>query len=152
MNFIPPILGTQFRTETLNLLHDIALARQISSIVTVAESQHLSPDEAASGMQNFGAYWQRETAKLENMCRQHGEKPNLFFTVAPAEWKFPLHQGMLQGHRDNESLSDAQFVLTLHMYNDIQICFTLFCCSNVCYYIVCVCFSFLDSAQHALQR
>eukprot|EP00973_Karenia_brevis_P071637 9955386-Karenia_brevis.AAC.1 len=74
----------------------------------------MSPDECASNMQGFAEFWKREAEKLEDMCRQHGEKPNLFFTVAPAEWKFPLHEGMLGDAKESQRLEDEQTVLTLH--------------------------------------
>eukprot|EP00973_Karenia_brevis_P047397 6581066-Karenia_brevis.AAC.1 len=53
------------------------------------------------------------------MCRQHSEKPNLFFTVAPAEWKFPLHRGMLGDARDSQQLAEEQTILTIHMYHTL---------------------------------
>ena len=59
-----------------SLLHDIALARQTSSIVSTAKEKNIAPDEAANNMHNFGAYWVREQHKLEDMCRQNG-LPNL---------------------------------------------------------------------------
>eukprot|EP00973_Karenia_brevis_P026025 3590626-Karenia_brevis.AAC.1 len=96
------------------------MARQISAVVAVAEStsaaksMYLSPDDAASNMQNFAQFWKREAEKLEDMCRQHGEKPNLFFTVAPAEWKFPLHEGLLGDAKASKELGSEQTILTLH--------------------------------------
>ena len=99
------------------LLHDISLARQISAVVAVADARSIAPDEAASNMQCYAEFWKREAEKLEDMCRQHAEKPNLFFTVAPAEWKFPIHEGMLAGPKGNASLEDVQTMLALHMYH-----------------------------------
>ena len=98
------------------LLHDIALAKQISSVVAVAKDKGIAPDEAANHMQNFGAFWVRETHKLEDICRQRG-LPNLFWTVAPAEWKFPLHEGMFYGHKKMGTLEDRIALLTVHMYH-----------------------------------
>ena len=82
------------------LLHDIALARQISAIVNIADQQKIAPEEAASGHQNFDSFWRKEQQKLEDMCRQMDSMPNFFFTVAPAEWKFQHHRGMQQRRKD----------------------------------------------------
>jgi hypothetical protein len=41
--------------------------------------------------------------------------PNLFITVAPAEWKFPLHLPTLGGAKDARELSNVQGILTLRM-------------------------------------
>eukprot|EP00973_Karenia_brevis_P050405 6995831-Karenia_brevis.AAC.1 len=56
--------------ELFSLLYDISLAKQISSVVHVAEAQKIAPEEAAGGMQNFDTFWHREQEKLEDMCRQ----------------------------------------------------------------------------------
>ncbi|CAJ1334390.1 unnamed protein product, partial [Effrenium voratum] len=96
------------------LLHDIALARQVSGMVKAAEEKGIAPDEAASGAQNFSAFWALERAKLEDVCRQRG-MPNLFFTIAPAEWKFPLHEGMFGHCGAPAELEKVQATLALHM-------------------------------------
>ena len=100
------------------LLYDIYLARRISSVVEKAKEQRRAPDDIAQDMQNFSVYWLNERAKLEDVCRQRG-KPNLFFTVAPAEWKFPIHQGMLQRIKQDgdKAMTNAQAIMTLHMYH-----------------------------------
>ena len=105
------------------LLYDTFLARRISSVVSLAKEQQRAPDDLAQDMQNFHTYWLNERAKLEDVCRQRG-KPNLFFTVAPAEWKFPVHEGMLHRVRQagSKAMTDAQSIMTLHMYN----CFVQF--------------------------
>ena len=86
--------------ELFSLLHDISLARQISSVVSIAKNEKIAPEEAASSMQNFDTYWHREQEKLEDMCRQQQERqdqdpefvgdpsglPNRFVTIAPGEW------------------------------------------------------------------
>lgn len=99
------------------LLFDIYLARRISSIVSIAEAKKIAPDEAANEMQNFSSFWVKETQKLEDMCRQQNKMPNLFFTVAPAEWSFPLHAGVFEKTKQDGLLSDVQPMLTLHFYN-----------------------------------
>ena len=102
-------------------LHDVALAKKLSAIVAVAESQQIAPDEAASDMQIFSAHWHHETEKLEDVCRQLGGFPNLFATVGPAEWSFPLHAAVFADDAERaESPSGNQAVLTLHIYNALK--------------------------------
>ena len=100
--------------QLLALLHDIALARQINGLVKAATDRGLALEEATVGMQNFSAFWAVERSKLEDVCRQR-EMPNLFFTVAPAEWKFQLHEGMFGHCQQPDALEKAQAALALHM-------------------------------------
>ena len=103
----------------VSFLHDTALASQISSIVALAASKQMAPDELASGINNFEAYWQQQTERLEDVCRQMGALPNLFFTVAPAEWSFPAHYGLLQAAAAKDKLSSCQATLTVHLHHCI---------------------------------
>ena len=103
------------------LLYDTCMAKTISAVAAVAAARQLAPDEAAAGMPQFEAYWHHETQKLEDICRQMSGFPNLFFTVAPAEWQFPLHWGVLGAEAEQQaSLSEAQSVLTIHIHNYIS--------------------------------
>ena len=96
------------------------MARTISSVVNIAESKKMAPETLASEMAAFEMYWHREGQKLEDICRQmNGRLPELFFTLAPAEWANPLHQGALPPAKDEE-LSQHQILLTLHIYNTMQ--------------------------------
>ena len=100
--------------------YDIAMARTISSVVNMAESKKMAPETLASEMAAFEMYWHREGQKLEDICRQmKGRLPELFFTLAPAEWAYPLHQGALPPVTDEE-LSKHQILMTLHIYNTMQ--------------------------------
>ena len=103
----------------MSFLHDSALAAQISSIVALAASKQMAPDDLASGSNNFEAYWQQQTERLEDVCRQMGALPNLFFTVAPAEWSFPAHYGLLQAAVTEDKLSNCQAILTMHLHHCI---------------------------------
>ena len=105
--------------ELFSLLYDVALARQISSLATVAAKQKIAPEEAASEMQNFDVFWQREQDKLHDVCRQQG-LPNLYLTISPAEWKFPHHEGVLGWRKVSNSLSGGQATMTLHMRHVIE--------------------------------
>ena len=100
----------------------------------MADKQKIAPEQAASTMQNFDGYWEKEGEKLEDMCRQQKKRqeremrdagddpteatgmPHCFFTIAPAEWKFCHHQGMLHWTKEaGFSESDAQQTMLLHM-------------------------------------
>jgi len=48
------------------LLYDVSLARQLTSVVSIAKEKKIAPDEAASEMQNFSGFWQWEREKLED--------------------------------------------------------------------------------------
>ena len=100
----------------LCLLYDIALARSLMQIVSIAEKKDMSADAAADHLHNFDSYWRHQQAILEDRCRQLDRLPTLFITIAPAEWKFPLHEPTLAGYREEGKLSDAQGLLSLHFY------------------------------------
>ena len=100
-------------------LYDVAMARTISSVVNIAEQKKMAPEVFASDMAAFEMYWHREGQKLEDVCRQAKKMPELFFTLAPAEWKFPLHQGALPP-ADPKELSKQQILLTEHIHNVLQ--------------------------------
>ena len=100
-------------------LYDVSLARAISTVVNLADQKKMAPETFASDMAAFEMYWHREGQKLEDVCRQAKRLPELFFTLAPAEWKFPLHEGALPPCQ-GEELTQHQMVLTLHMYNSLQ--------------------------------
>ena len=87
--------------ELFSLLYDISLARQLTAVIAIAEREKIAPEQAASTMQNFDSFWEKEKEKLEDMCRQKNCFPNLFFTVAPAEWKFNWHRGVQQWQKGN---------------------------------------------------
>jgi hypothetical protein len=88
-------------------------------VVNLAETKKMAPETLASDMAAFEMYWHRQTQMLEDICRQTKRLPELFFTLAPAEWKFPLHEGMFPPS-PGEKLTSQQAVLTLHLYNSMQ--------------------------------
>ena len=106
------------------LVYDICMARTISSVQSIADSKNVSPEQIASDMDTFDAYWSQQLRKMEDICRQEWERtesfekalPSVFFTVAPAEWKYILHDGMFH----EGSLADQQDVITLHLYHTLQ--------------------------------
>ena len=44
--------------------------------------------------------------------------PNLFITIAPGEWRFPMHGALLQAYVKDRSM-DAGALASIHMYNSI---------------------------------
>ena len=68
-----------------NFLYDTAMARTISAVVAIAADKKMASEEIAPDMPSFEVYWNRETQKLEDLCRQKGCPPNVFITLAPAE-------------------------------------------------------------------
>jgi hypothetical protein len=98
------------------LLHDISLARSLMQLVSIAEKKDMTADAAAQHLHTFDSYWRLQQSILEDKCRQLDRLPNLFITVAPAEWKFPLHLPTLGGAKNERELSKVQGILTLHMH------------------------------------
>ncbi|CAE7271115.1 PIF1 [Symbiodinium sp. CCMP2592] len=107
------------------LLYDVCLAKTISSVQAIAEKQKVAPEQIASDMDGFEIYWQQQLRKMEDICRQEHEKtgclsdalPSVFFTIAPAEWRYLLHNGMFH----EGSLTDQQQNITLHLYHTLQV-------------------------------
>ncbi|CAE7241020.1 pif1, partial [Symbiodinium sp. CCMP2456] len=107
------------------LFYDVCVARTITSIQSIADAKKTSPDQIALDMDTFDVYWLQQVHKMEDICRQEFEKagtldkalPSIFFTVAPAEWKYLLQEGMFH----EGSLSDQQANMTLHLYNSLQV-------------------------------
>ncbi len=105
------------------LLYDIVMAKTISSVLNIAIQKNATPERICSDMDTFEGYWLQQLRKMEDICRQEYEKsedmvkalPNVFFTVAPAEWKYLLPKGLF--HED--SLSNQQLLLTLHLHNTL---------------------------------
>ena len=115
-------LTYQLDYPLMMLMHDISLARKLTSIAAIAEQRKIAPDEAAKGSQLFSSFWEHETQKLEDMCRQHQRMPTCFFTVAPSEWTFPLHEGIFAwAKQDVQRLSQMQSLLTMHLYNALYL-------------------------------
>eukprot|EP00971_Amphidinium_carterae_P067122 1328638-Amphidinium_carterae.1 len=111
------------------LLYDMAMASTISAVVSIAAQQKVAPEQIASNMDMFQAYWHQQVRKMEDMCRQEMDArrpleqslPNIFFTLAPAELKYVLHEGMFQDSPDQEeTLTEQQWKLTMHMHNTME--------------------------------
>ena len=62
----------------------------------------------------------KEADTLQDMCRQLKRMPNLFFTIAPAQWKFDWHRGLHEWRkRTGETITDAQASFTIHLHHVI---------------------------------
>ncbi|CAE7621665.1 Usp17lc [Symbiodinium sp. CCMP2592] len=104
-----------------SLLYDIAMARTISTVCNLAISTNMAPEAVAADMDTFETYWQNQIHRMEDICRLEFERhqcmeqamPSIFITVAPAEWTFPLQEGLFF----EESLSRQQTMLTRHIYH-----------------------------------
>ncbi|CAE7439739.1 UBP23, partial [Symbiodinium pilosum] len=106
------------------LLYDVCMARTISAVQAIAQQNKMSPEKVASDMDTFDEYWHQQLRKLEDICRLEFARtasmdaalPSVFFTVAPAEWRYLLHEGFFE----EGSLADQQQKITLHLYHTLQ--------------------------------
>ena len=103
--------------KLLSLIHDATLARQISSAINISKSKHLSVEACADDWQYFDTFWEHEREVLEDVVRQHGP-PSLFITIAPAEWKYVLHESARR-FKHAKKISDAQSLITAHIYQTV---------------------------------
>ena len=133
----------------LFLIYDIAVCRNSMATMTLAEQRKLSPEVLADNRQHSEAFWRHEQDYLCDIVRQmdklcseakvgtnlydhchglNGERrwlayPNVFITIAPAEWMFPLFLPLFRNYKRPEGqqhprdLCDVQGLLTLHVYN-----------------------------------
>ena len=106
------------------LQFDVCMARTITSVIHIANQRHVAPEQIAADMDMFEGYWHQQLRKMEDICRQEHERtgdmaqalPNIFFTVAPAEWKYILHDGVFC----EDALTNQQDMITLHIYHTLQ--------------------------------
>ena len=71
-------------------LYDASSARAFMAILRRAEEMKCPPEIIAVSNHNFDVYWHNQHRYLTDRCRVRGV-PNVFLTIAPAEWRFPLH-------------------------------------------------------------
>ncbi|CAE7394315.1 pif1 [Symbiodinium pilosum] len=106
------------------LLYDVCMARAISAVQAIAQQNKMSPEKVASDMDTFEEYWHQQLRKMEDICRLEFARtgsmdaalPSVFFTVAPAEWRYLLHEGLFEGG----SLADQQQKITLRQYHTLE--------------------------------
>ena len=129
------------------LMHDIVMARNACAMVSMAERRGLPPETMASRRQQSESFWRREQDIHADIVRQmrrlskdrdnHPEVwtycnlgaprslayPNLFLTIAPCEWKFPLLRSLFEQYKFPTDgprlvkLSELGGPLALHLYH-----------------------------------
>ncbi|CAE7237635.1 UBP23 [Symbiodinium sp. CCMP2456] len=107
------------------LLYDVAMAKTISTVASLAASKKMAPESLASEMDMFDTYWHNQIHKMEDICRLEFERhqcmdkamPNVFVTIAPAEWTFPLQEGLFFA----DSLSKQQTMLSRHICHVLDV-------------------------------
>ena len=130
---------------------DIMAARRIMAIQKVAVQRELPADLAAQNRSDSESYWRREQDYLCDVVRQMRSRqeslehpglyanahvgaeprslayPNVFITIAPAEWRFPFHYGIFQNwkhpqsHAHPQDLSLVQGLITMHLHNVLTV-------------------------------
>ncbi|CAE7482276.1 Usp17ld [Symbiodinium sp. CCMP2592] len=106
------------------LLYDMCMGRTITSLISVANQKQIAPEHASIHQDMFEGYWFLQLRKMEDVCRVEYERtqdvskslPNVFFTVAPAEWRYLLPHGLTF----DASLSEQQDLITLHLHHTLQ--------------------------------
>ena len=82
------------------------------------------------------AYWRHEQDLLCDIVRQEAEVhgpgnayPNVFITIAPAEWKFLLHSPIFQDHRVAQKLSGSGWLQDI---TGFEVCLLFVDSKDVC--------------------
>ena len=105
------------------LLYDIHMARSLMMLVSIAERQNAAPETLSTNYHTFDIYWKHQADILSDVVRRRGASANCFITIAPAEWKFPLHSPLFEAYDKDRSgyiygrLSEIQGFLTQHLYH-----------------------------------
>ena len=76
----------------------------------------MAPEAVSANCHLFDSYWKQQANILTDRCRILG-MPTLFLTIAPAEWKFPLHSALFSRFEQAGRLSEVQGMITLHLYH-----------------------------------
>ena len=100
------------------LIYDIYLARSIYGAVKTAEDHGACPDAITGTNRKFDSYWLQQREVLVDRCRLLGY-PNLFITIAPAEWAYPLHSALLGAYKSEQRINECQGLLTIHLHRTL---------------------------------
>ena len=108
-----------------SFLYDVAMARTITSLINVANQRQIAPEFASMQQDMFEGYRLLQVRKMEDICRREYEStgdmtrtfPNVFFTIAPAEWRYLLPEGLAL----DDSLSEQQDLITLHLHHTMGV-------------------------------
>ena len=93
----------------------LLLLAAVVPVVVVPEEKKVSPEALSLHKSSYESYWWAQQEIFFDRCRIRG-KPNLFMTVAPAEWKFPLQEYIFGGWKEAGRLSDVQARMASQMY------------------------------------
>ena len=127
-------------------LDDVFFARMFLSKMTVAEQHGVTPDITADSSIQSESYWRHEqditadiVRQMFRLCRESApgdeihryqnsllftnedtslDFPNLFITIAPAEWKLPMHCSAQAYYPDRGH--DMACFSSIHMYQIIR--------------------------------
>ncbi len=99
------------------LLYDIQSAKAFMAILYRAEELKCPPENVAIGNSSFDVFWHNQSRYLADRCRFHKKVPNIFLTIAPLEWKFPLHSPLFARFKKAKRLADVQGHMTFHFYH-----------------------------------
>ena len=90
----------------------------------MAKRSNKSAEQMVVDNQYFATFWTHKVEALTDVCRQLQAEgsvgsgfPSIFLTIAPSEWNFPIHRGMLEWCAKAKLLSNSHSLLTLHIYN-----------------------------------
>ena len=150
-----PCVAYMSDAELIFLIHDVAMARSIVATIRQAVKKNLSPEILAQNRQTSSGYWRLEQCygadiirqmrlaredpekfpKLHAHCHAGGQErrvdfPNVFITIAPGEWSFPLHEAVFgnykrpAGHDNCKDLELCAGLLALHLYNVLTTIFS----------------------------
>ncbi len=112
------VLGDGVACKLACLLYDIALGRELMALAALADSKNVSPEALCTHKNSYESYWFSQQEIIFDRCRIRG-KPRLFLTIAPAAWKFPMHEHLFKPWASNKKLRDVQALLTIHLYNSL---------------------------------
>ncbi|CAK0880619.1 unnamed protein product, partial [Prorocentrum cordatum] len=96
------------------LLYDMVTAQRISASIAIAERQGITPDVVADNSSTSESYWRHEQLR-----GQRRAFPNLFITIAPAEWKVLLHEPLFADWKAADRMSACQGMLSEHIYDQL---------------------------------
>ena len=133
-------------TSLFFYLYDVAMARMLTTKMNLAAKKGYTADVVSDSNVVSDSYWKHEQDYTADLVRQmdyrcrtavpgdpiyvyqhsfafHGIDtslafPNLFWTIAPSEWKFPMH-GIYDEYYPDRG-HDVGAMAALHMYNCIQ--------------------------------
>ena len=110
--------GTSF--ELLQFHYDIWLFKTVSGAITTAWKRSCSPATSLEAKTFSCEFWKWQLRCLIDSVKQFGF-PDLFITISPSEWSFPL-PARLQQLQQLSGLGEKNFAAfeTLHFVNTLE--------------------------------